>query len=74
MFGIFLRGLKSGFFARFSPLFIYIVTAMRIKKRKKRAKNPPFQAPQKIPNMLLPTAAAAAAATTATATTAAPAR
>jgi len=53
MFGIFLPGLKSGFFARFSPFFIYIVTAMRMKKRAKRTKNPSFQAPAKNPEHAL---------------------
>jgi len=42
--------MKSGFFACFSPFLIYIVTAMRIKKRAKQTKNPSFQAPAKIPN------------------------
>jgi hypothetical protein len=44
-----LSGLKSGVFARFSPLFIYIVNAMRMKKRAKRTKDPSFQPPSKNP-------------------------
>jgi len=47
VFGIFSPGLKSGFFARFPPFFIYKVTTMRMKKRIKRAKNPSFQPPAK---------------------------
>ena len=53
MFGIFSPGLKSGFFTRFSPFFIYIVTAMCMKKRTKRAKNPSFQHPAKNPKHAL---------------------
>jgi hypothetical protein len=53
MFGIFLPGLKSGFFARFSPFFTYIVTTMRMKKREKRTKNPSFQNQAKNPKHAL---------------------
>jgi len=53
VFGIFSPGLKSGFFARFSPFFTYIVATMRMKKRIKRAKNPSFQPPAKNPEHAL---------------------
>ena len=53
VFGIFSPDLKSGFFTCFSPFFIYIVTAMCMKKRKNQVKNPSFQLHAKNPEHAL---------------------